>query len=101
MENYNIGDSLYDKDSETFVKSLMKYKNKIHLPIDFVASKNIKNTQNIIITDKEISNGYMGLDIGPESIKYFSNILQNTNTIIWNGPLGVFEEPVFATGTKK
>jgi len=48
-----------------------------------------------------IPDGYMGLDIGPRTVKLYSDEIANASTIVWNGPMGVFETPTFATGTKK
>ncbi|HUR11200.1 MAG TPA: phosphoglycerate kinase, partial [Flavitalea sp.] len=74
---------------------------QIHLPPDsiiadkFAADANTKTADN-----NEIPDGWMGLDIGPKAIKDFSEVIRNSKTILWNGPMGVFEMDKFQTGTK-
>ena len=105
--NVNIGNSLFDVDAENIVVDIMnkaQEKNvNIHLPVDHVIADNFSNNSNIkIVNDEEgIGDGWMGLDIGPLSIKYFSKVIFDSNTIIWNGPMGVFEFENFNNGTKK
>src|SRR5690606_25580451 len=53
-----------------------------------------------IADNKQIKDGWMGLDIGPESIREFAGVIRNSRTILWNGPMGVFEMPKFEMGTK-
>ena len=74
----------------------------IHLPIDIVAGNNFSNEAKQKIFDvKNIEKGWQGLDAGPESLKLFQSIILKCNTILWNGPLGVFEFSNFAQGTIK
>jgi len=72
------------------------------LPVDFViADKFDKNAQKKTVTRKDgIPQDWLGLDIGPESRKIFCEVVLHSRTIIWNGPMGVFEFPAFAEGTK-
>jgi len=73
----------------------------LYLPTDAVIADKFDNTANKKITDaNEIPEDWMGLDIGPDSIKKFTEIIENSKTILWNGPMGVFEMDNFAAGTK-
>ena len=102
--NGEIGKSLC-KDSEllvamSFIKKAEKTKTKIILPLDCVASAEIKSQAKTIIVDiKEIPDNYMGLDIGPKSIKLFTLVISQSKSILWNGPMGVFEINEFSEGT--
>jgi len=101
-----IGNSLFDKEGAKIVKDIMekaeKKKVKIHLPIDYVtADKFDKNAQVGAASDEEgIPDGWMGLDIGPKSCQLFGEAILRCKTILWNGPMGVFEFPNFEKGTK-
>lgn len=105
-ENMNIGSSLYDKDSEEEVKKILekaKEKNvKIYLPIDFVAGDSIsdKAKTSYFTIEEGIKEGFIGLDIGMKSAIKFGKIIRQSNTILWNGPLGVFELDKFSLGSK-
>jgi len=71
------------------------------LPVDAVAANTFANdAETQLCKAGEIPDGWMGLDIGPESVKLFSDIIENSKTILWNGPMGVFEMCSFQTGTK-
>ena len=102
----NIGASLVEEDKVELAKSLIaiaKEKNiQLLLPIDSVNADAFNN--DAAIQNSEITNvpdGFMGLDIGPESITQFSKAILDSKTIIWNGPMGVFEMENFSNGTKK
>ncbi len=100
----NIGNSLVEEDKLDLAKELIsKAKEKgvdLQLPKDSVAADNFANDANTQVTDNyAIPEGYMGLDIGPESRAVFSEIIENSKTILWNGPMGVFEMSNFAEGT--
>ena len=72
----------------------------IILPVDAVAANAFANdAETKLVKSNEIPDGWMGLDIGPESIALFDKVLMNSQTILWNGPMGVFEMPSFAEGT--
>ena len=74
----------------------------IHLPVDFVAADKFDagaNTQ-IVSAKTGIPPGWQGLDCGPETIKQFGKVIARAKTIVWNGPLGVFEFAKFAAGTR-
>jgi len=86
---------------DTCRKLLEDYGDVIHLPVDIVVADEFAadSTPEIVRAD-QIPDGKMGLDIGPGSVERFTNLLSNAKTIFWNGPMGVFEFPAFAAGTK-
>ena len=101
-----IGNSIYEKDKlELADKIIQKAQNRgvnIILPTDSVNSSKFGEDGAIQTSDIEkISPNYMGLDIGPKSIQLFKNVIQNSKTIIWNGPMGVFEMDLFSKGTEQ
>src|SRR5690606_23484444 len=78
-----------------------KKKVNLLLPVDSVIADAFSNEAHTDIADnKQIKDGWMGLDIGPESIREFAGVIRNSRTILWNGPMGVFEMPKFEMGTK-
>ena len=100
-----IGKSLVEDDKLDLAKSLlMKAKEKgvqIHLPVDSVVADNFSNNANIKTTNSDnIVDGWMGLDIGPNAIDAFSRVILESKTILWNGPMGVFEMINFSKGTE-
>lgn len=100
----NIGSSLLEADRlDTAVAILEKAKAKgvkLLLPLDNVIATGFSNdADRKMAATGEIPDGWMGLDIGPESIKIFTEAILNSKTILWNGPMGVFEFSNFATGT--
>jgi len=102
----NIGDSLVEYDKlDLALKILEKAKEnntRIHLPIDVIAADAFSNDANTIeIEANDIPNGWMGLDSGPKTNVGNAFVIAGSNTILWNGPLGVFEMPKFAKGTKE
>lgn len=103
-QGLEIGNSLVEEDKVEYAKEMLdKAKTKgvsLYLPVDHVAAKEFKADAESIIVEGNIPAGYMGLDIGPKSIKLFEDALKDAKTIIWNGPMGVFEMPAFAVGTK-
>ena len=92
-----IGKSLLDSDSLDYCKNLLSKTNKIILPIDHVVSTNIEDKNWYIKTS--ISKYEMGLDIGPETLKLFKKYIDSSATIIWNGPVGMFENKLYQNGT--
>ncbi|MFZ1299158.1 MAG: phosphoglycerate kinase [Saprospiraceae bacterium] len=102
---YRIGNSLCELDKLDLAKSLIEKaqaKNvQLVLPEDSVSGQSFANDTNIQInTDQNIPDGYMGLDIGPNTIKTYTQLILNSKTIIWNGPMGVFEMEHFSKGTQ-
>eukprot|EP00052_Salpingoeca_macrocollata_P030514 m.319822 g.319822 ORF g.319822 m.319822 type:complete len:415 (-) comp23497_c0_seq1:46-1290(-) len=106
LENVAIGKSLFDEEGAKIVGKLLdkaKQKNvKVHLPCDYVtADKFDKNADVGSATDESgIPEDRMGLDIGPKSTKKFEEVVLRAKTVVWNGPMGVFEFDNFASGTK-
>ena len=101
-----IGKSLFDKEKVAECKKVLKKakeKNvEILLPVDNIISTDIKNTKNAkLIKDNNIPEDYMGVDIGPKTIKSYVKAIKRAKTVIWNGPMGVFETKEFAVGTYK
>ncbi|NQW36480.1 MAG: phosphoglycerate kinase [Flavobacteriales bacterium] len=100
----NIGNSLCEDDKLDLALSILdqaKAKNvKIHLPIDTIIADDFNNDAKTDVVDVyNIPDGWMGLDAGPKTNVGFSYIIAQSKTILWNGPLGVFEMPSFAKGT--
>lgn len=102
-----VGKSLVENDKLELASDLLreaKERNiRILLPVDDVVAMKIENDipTRTIDASQPIPEGYMGLDIGPKTVKLYSDEIANACTIIWNGPMGVFETPAFAAGTKK
>jgi phosphoglycerate kinase len=99
-----IGDSICENDKlELALEILEKAKQKnvqVHLPIDVVAANAFApDAQTQIIDVYQIPDGWQGLDAGPKSLDLFDEVLLNSKTILWNGPVGVFEMEAFAKGT--
>lgn len=100
----NIGNSLVEEDLlETARRVIDSAKEKgvnLVLPVDSLNADNFANDANTNISPvNEVPDGYMGLDIADESIKNYSNLIENSQTILWNGPMGVFEMENFQKGT--
>ena len=102
-----IGNSLFDPEGASIVPELMKVAEergvKIHLPVDFVAGDTMEDNAETKIGLCEgggVDEGWMGLDIGPQSMLQFSEVIARAKTVVWNGPMGVFEVSKFSNGTK-
>lgn len=101
---YEVGDSLVEPDMIDFALKIMeklrKNKVKFYLPVDVVIAQSIEHgTETKIVPVQEIPQGWRALDIGPASVKLFTEALQDAKTILWNGPMGVFEIDAFSRGT--
>lgn len=91
----NVGESIVSDDKIRYAKSLLDtHGNKIILPIDVVTNDGVKDVTNI-------GNSGIGYDIGPKTINKYKELLINSKLILWNGPLGMFEDPKYEDGTKK
>ncbi|MCZ0727213.1 phosphoglycerate kinase [Mycolicibacterium iranicum] len=101
-QGLSVGSSLLEEGMiETCRKLLDDYGDVLHLPVDIVvAEKFAADSPAETVAADKIPSDKMGLDIGPESVKRFTALLSNAKTIFWNGPMGVFEFPSFAAGTK-
>ena len=100
-QGYPVGDSLVEDDAlETARRLLQGGKDKLRLPVDVViADKFDENAESKIMGMGPIPSGWRILDIGPETIAIYSKELTSAGTIVWNGPMGVFEFPRFAKGS--
>ena len=103
---YDVGKSLVEEDMIELAGDLMKKAEakgvKLVLPTDVVlADKFAEDANSAVAAADSISGDWLGLDIGPDSIDAFAAEIANANTIVWNGPMGVFEMPQFAVGTVK
>ncbi len=101
----SIGNSLVEEDKLDLAKELIqKAKAKgveLHLPIDSIAADKFDaNANTKIANNNTIESGWMGLDIGPQATQVFSKVIEESRTILWNGPMGVFEMQKFENGTK-
>lgn len=102
----NVGDSLVEDSMVKEAKEILKIAEKngvdILLPLDHVCGKEIdENAKPVKVDDQEIPNGLAGLDIGPKTMDLFRKEIENAKTILWNGPMGVFEWENFSTGTRE
>jgi len=101
-QGVSVGKSLLqDEMIETCRRLLEEFGDVIHLPVDIVvAAEFAADSTPELVAAESIPVDKMGLDIGPDSVKRFTTLLSNARTIFWNGPMGVFEFPAFAAGTK-
>ncbi|MFV5697028.1 phosphoglycerate kinase [Flavobacterium sp. ZT3R17] len=99
-----IGDSICEDDKQELALEILRLAKEkgvqIHIPVDVVAANAFSNTADTQIVDVEaIPDGWQGLDAGPKSLENFKKVIMDSKTILWNGPLGVFEMESFANGT--
>jgi len=103
---HKVGASLLEEDQVDNVKNLVDLAKadgvEVIVPVDIVvADKFSADAQTKVVSANQIPDGWMGLDIGPQTISNFAAALKDAKTVIWNGPMGVFEMPAFANGTKE
>ncbi|CEQ13441.1 phosphoglycerate kinase [[Clostridium] sordellii] len=102
-QGYEIGTSLVEEDKVEYAKEMMEKAKakgvKLLLPIDNAVADKFADVKPVITEDANIPSGYMGLDIGPKTIEEYVNTVNDSKTIVWNGPMGVFEFENFANGT--
>ncbi|WP_394772957.1 phosphoglycerate kinase [Flavobacterium sp.] len=99
-----IGNSICEDDKQELALEILRLAKEkgvqIHIPVDVIAADDFSNTANTKVVDvKEIPDGWQGLDAGPKSLENFKKVILESKTILWNGPLGVFEMESFAKGT--
>jgi len=104
-KGYETGASLLDEEKIDYCKNMLSKAEesgvKLLLPVDVVvADKFAADAESKVVAADAIPAGWMGLDIGPETQKLFGEAVKNAGTVIWNGPMGVFEFPKFAKGTE-
>lgn len=95
----NIGNSLVEDDKIDYCIDLLKKSDRIIIPKDHKCAKNIESSEcyvKDVMDDDDIA-----LDIGPKTIEEFKDVIRSSKTIIWNGPLGMFENPLYKTGTEE
>ena len=102
---YSVGDSLLEADKVDFAREMIEQAQKKNvmflLPVDTAIHTKFENTNEFMTVDVSmIPDGYMGLDIGPQTVELFSAAIRQAGTIVWNGPMGVFEFSAFAAGTE-
>lgn len=106
LNGTSIGNSLYDEKGANSVRKIIKKANELDVeiifPVDFVIADSFNPDANSKITtlSQGIPDEWMGLDCGPDSIALFQQAIQKANTILWNGPVGVFEFDKFSSGTR-
>ncbi|MGY2005516.1 phosphoglycerate kinase [Nocardia gipuzkoensis] len=101
-QGYSVGASLLQEEMVDTCKQLLEqYADVIHLPRDIVvADKFAADAESKVVPAHEIPDGWLGLDVGPESVHRFAVLLTEAQTVFWNGPMGVFEFEKFAAGTR-
>lgn len=105
-KGYEIGTSICEEDKIDLAKELLEKAEhkgvKLILPVDNVVAKEFSNdSESKVVSSDSIPEGWQGLDIGPETVKLFAEELKDAKTVIWNGPMGVFELDKFAKGTNE
>ncbi|GEN82799.1 phosphoglycerate kinase [Sporosarcina luteola] len=105
-EGYETGNSLVEEDkielAQSFIQKAKEKNVNLYLPIDAVVADAFSETANVkTVKIDEIPEGWMGLDIGPETAELYANVIRDSKLIIWNGPMGVFEMEPFSAGTKQ
>lgn len=102
---YKMGKSIVDTEKIELARNILFKANekdvKILLPCDHIVGKSIEDKEGVYIRTINIPDGYMGLDIGKLTIKQYTKAIKKARTVIWNGPMGVFENPAFSEGTYK
>lgn len=102
VQGYEIGESLFDPSTEETTKELLaEFKDKLVLPVDVLCAESYESTKGKVYKANAIPKNMSGFDIGKKTIKEFNKIIKNTKTVIWNGPVGAFENPAFSRGTMK
>ena len=99
-----VGDSLVEKDKVDLAKELIsKGGDKLHLPVDTHCGDdfgNIAGCNKQVVAAGEIPDGWEGMDVGPETAAKYAAVIKDAKTVVWNGPMGVFEKPPMDAGTK-
>ncbi|OFK19333.1 phosphoglycerate kinase [Aerococcus sp. HMSC072A12] len=100
-KGYEVGNSLLEEDKVDLAKDLMERAgDRLVLPVDVTIADDFSNDANTkTVAADEIPAGWEGLDCGPKTIEAFKEVLKDAKTVVWNGPMGVFEMPAFAKGT--
>ncbi len=104
-QGYEIGTSLLEEDKVDLAADLLKKAGekgvKLYLPVDnVVAPEFAADAQPTVVNSNAMPSDQMGMDIGPKTRELFADVIKSAKTVMWNGPMGVFEFPTFAAGTK-
>ncbi len=102
-EGHDIGNSLCELDQLDYAREMIADAKKrgvnLLLPVDNIAADRFDAEANTQVVGDDIPQGWMGLDIGPETVKLYADTIRKAKTVVWNGPMGCFEMPKFAAGT--
>ncbi|MDU1957651.1 MAG: phosphoglycerate kinase [Clostridium perfringens] len=102
-QGYTVGSSLVEEDKVEYAKEMLAKAEekgvKLLLPVDHRVAKEFKDVEAVVTEDKNIAEGFMGLDIGPKTEAIYAEAIKDAKTVIWNGPMGVFEFENFNKGT--
>ncbi len=102
-KGFAVGKSLVEQDKINYAREMMariEARNKtILLPVDHVVTQDIASGQGSLCTSQNIEEGFMGVDIGPLTLKNYRAAIMSSATVFWNGPMGIFETPAFSKGT--
>jgi phosphoglycerate kinase len=104
--DYDMKSSLYEQDfvetAQNVMKEAKKHGVKIYLPVDVVITDSIENPVDVkVVPAQDVLDGFKAVDIGPATVKLFSEVISMSNTVIWNGPMGIYEIDKFSKGTFK
>jgi len=102
---HDVGTSLLEADKVDFAKKMLEKAAakgvRFLFTVDVKVTERFENTEEYLTVDADkMPDGYMGMDIGPKTVRLFSEAIRNAGTVVWNGPVGVFEFPIFSEGTK-
>ena len=104
-EGIKVGSSKVEEDKIDLAKDILKRANEKNvtflLPCDHVIAENIDGTSEAKVTDTDIADGWIGVDIGPVTLNRYAGVIKSAKTIVWNGPMGIFEVDKFSQGTLK
>lgn len=101
-KGYEIGSSLLDSENLQFCNEILStYCDKIILPVDSICTTDVESDNGEVVLSDAFQPGQIGVDIGPATMKLFQKYLELSKTIVWNGPVGIFEKPAFSEGTKQ
>lgn len=102
-QGYTVGSSLVEEDKVEYAKEMLAKAEekgvKLLLPVDHRVAKEFKDVEAVVTEDQNIAEGFMGLDIGPKTEAIYAEAIKDAKTVIWNGPMGVFEFENFNKGT--
>ncbi len=105
VKGQSIGSSKYEDGGEAMARQVLEQAHRkgveVALPVDHVVAKKLEKNASTQIVERDIPEGWMGLDVGPKTVSLFKGILSRAKTVLWNGPLGVFETPPFDRASRE